>query len=661
MLKKKNIAMIMAAATVATSVAPAFATSLDKQTISVKDDEKVAALKAEVKGYLDTKYTEVQSGVDADGTISFESVTKNTSPYSVSVEGKQGGATLSSKDITSVKGLQEELDKLTQNGDNLVITVKNTTAFNKVDEEITNWKTAEYKISDLAGVITAAEGLKDTKEVEDVEKIDKNTVSIALKNNDTPLVIKTGDAKLNIKAEGAIYKKDDFGNFLDKEGNIIKSDDNDNKVVIGFDYNKYALEESDKEADKVITVNYQTVNAEELKGSDLYNPTTKRLTEQGDDLARLIRDYNIKSATKATVTRNGLSITVDFPVNVDGIVKSTLKITGTSTEITAINAQLEKARTTGKIDTLAGDSRVTTAIEVSKDAFTTASNVVLVSGDVIADGLAATTFAKSLNAPVLLTGKDAVSEETMDEIERLEATKVYVVGGKSVISEEVRNQLEAKNIAVERIAGEDRFETSLKIAKKIVDVKSSEVANEVFIAGGYAEADTMSVAAVAAQGGKVDNSSVDPILLVSKDGLSKDQKEWLEAANSSTKAYVIGGENSVAKEVEVQLEDVVSGEVKRLAGDSRQETNAQVIKEFYTAPITNVYVAKSDNKGLVDALSAGVAAAADNTTPVVLATDELHSSQKAVLNTIKPSSDITKKQVGYGIADKVWEAINKLF
>lgn len=249
----------------------------------------------------------------------------------------------------------------------------------------------------------------------------------------------------------------------------------------------------------------------------------------------------------------------------------------------------------------------------------------------------------------------------MDEIERLEATKVYVVGGKSVISEEVRNQLEAKNIAVERIAGEDRFETSLKIAKKIVDVKSSEVANEVFIAGGYAEADTMSVAAVAAQGGKVDNSSVDPILLVSKDGLSKDQKEWLEAANSSTKAYVIGGENSVAKEVEVQLEDVVSGEVKRLAGDSRQETNAQVIKEFYTAPITNVYVAKSDNKGLVDALSAGVAAAADNTTPVVLATDELHSSQKAVLNTIKPSSDITKKQVGYGIADKVWEAINKLF
>ena len=205
-------------------------------------------------------------------------------------------------------------------------------------------------------------------------------------------------------------------------------------------------------------------------------------------------------------------------------------------------------------------------------------------------------------------------------------------------------------------------ENILKIAKKIVDVKSSQVANEVFIAGGYAEADTMSVAAVAAQDGKIDGTNlVDPILLVSKDGLSKDQKEWLEAANSSTKAYVIGGENSVAKEVEVQLEDVVSGEVKRLAGDSRQETNAQVIKEFYTAPITNVQVAKSDNKGLVDALSAGVAAAADNTTPVVLATDELHSSQKAVLNTIKPSSDITKKQVGYGIADKVWEAINKLF
>ncbi len=184
MLKKKNIAMVMAAATVATSVAPVFAASLDKETISVKDTQKIADLKAEVKGYLDTKYTEVETGDDANSTA-FESVTKNTSPYTVNVEGTQGGLSLSSKEITSIKELQEELDKLTQNGDKLVVTVINDTAFNKVDEEITNWKTAEYKVSDLDNVVDEAEALKVSKEVKDVEKIDKDTVSITLKNNDT--------------------------------------------------------------------------------------------------------------------------------------------------------------------------------------------------------------------------------------------------------------------------------------------------------------------------------------------------------------------------------------------------------------------------------------------------------------------------------------------
>ena len=57
MLKKRNIAMTMAVATAATTVAPAFAATLDGETIKLSDSTKIEELKAEIKGYFNTKYS----------------------------------------------------------------------------------------------------------------------------------------------------------------------------------------------------------------------------------------------------------------------------------------------------------------------------------------------------------------------------------------------------------------------------------------------------------------------------------------------------------------------------------------------------------------------------------------------------------------------------
>ncbi|MBO3446492.1 cell wall-binding repeat-containing protein, partial [Clostridium sp. CCUG 7971] len=58
----------------------------------------------------------------------------------------------------------------------------------------------------------------------------------------------------------------------------------------------------------------------------------------------------------------------------------------------------------------------------------------------IADGLTATPFANAINAPVLLTDKNGISKEVMDEIERVMDNDgtVYLVGGESVLSKKYR-------------------------------------------------------------------------------------------------------------------------------------------------------------------------------------------------------------------------------
>ena len=226
---------------------------------------------------------------------------------------------------------------------------------------------------------------------------------------------------------------------------------------------------------------------------------------------------------------------------------------------------------------------------------------------------------------------------------------VDLIGGK--VSKETQEAYDKKG---DFVAGEDRFETSLEIAKKMSST------DEIFVAGGYAQADAMSIAAVAAKGG-AEETDANPILLVPTTGLTKDQTKFV--TNLTTKAYVVGGETSVSADVEIELEKMPNVSIKRIAGVDRQETNAKVVKEFYVKDsFDTVYVAKSDNNSLVDALAVGVAAASEpKAAPVLLATDSLSSSQESVLKGIANGELTAKKQAGYGIAAQLWETLNKIF
>lgn len=265
---------------------------------------------------------------------------------------------------------------------------------------------------------------------------------------------------------------------------------------------------------------------------------------------------------------------------------------------------------------LAGSNRHSTAVQVSQKGWSSSENVVLVNDSAIADALAATPLAEELNAPILLTGKNKLNSTTKSEIERLGATNIYLIGGESVLSDDLSAEISGRTY---RIAGSSRETTALAIAKKINElnpIKTIAVVN-----GNTGLADAVSIASVAAE------KDMAIILSNPKSGISA-SKDFINSTGIE-KSYVIGGDKAVSDYVMSSLPGA-----ERVSGSNRNDTNAKVIENFYPSnSLNNIYVAKNGSKNtgqLIDALAVGVLAA-KNSSPVLIVSNSLSSSQRNVV------------------------------
>ena len=155
-------------------------------------------------------------------------------------------------------------------------------------------------------------------------------------------------------------------------------------------------------------------------------------------------------------------------------------------------------------DKIVGSNRTDTAVRISKEGWKSAETAILVNDSAIPDALTATPLAHAKNAPILLTGKDGLNKATADEIKRLGAKDVIMIGGDAVLPAKVEKDLKALNVKVDRIKGETREETALAIAKRLDGIKDvSEIA---VVNGTTGLADAVSVAAAAAEKGMPNTS-----------------------------------------------------------------------------------------------------------------------------------------------------------
>ncbi|TYS75805.1 hypothetical protein FZC80_16515 [Rossellomorea aquimaris] len=260
-----------------------------------------------------------------------------------------------------------------------------------------------------------------------------------------------------------------------------------------------------------------------------------------------------------------------------------------------------------------GETRYETAVEISKSGWTSADTVVIARGDSFPDALAGAPLAYKHDAPILLTDKDVLTKAVKEEITRLGAKNVIILGGTAAVDNYVEYQLEGMGLDVERIGGKDRWATAANIAARMGGTPEKAV-----IANGNNFPDALAVASYAARHGY-------PILLTENDDLPMSTDIALNGIEST---IVVGGTAAVNADV---FGDLPSAE--RYSGDTRYATAAAIAEDLM--PSYRVYVATGTN--FADALAGSVLAAKENASMVLVQPDMLPAETKAAVDTLNAS------------------------
>jgi hypothetical protein len=98
-----------------------------------------------------------------------------------------------------------------------------------------------------------------------------------------------------------------------------------------------------------------------------------------------------------------------------------------------------------------------------------AQAVVLARGDLFPDALAGGPLAAYMEGPLLLTPPSSLRQAVLDEIERVLAPggRIYLLGGPSSVSNDIRSLLDQKGYDTVRLAGSNRYETAIAIAEEL--------------------------------------------------------------------------------------------------------------------------------------------------------------------------------------------------
>lgn len=270
-----------------------------------------------------------------------------------------------------------------------------------------------------------------------------------------------------------------------------------------------------------------------------------------------------------------------------------------------------QASAEGYTSRIGGEDRFDVAANVAKSGWSSANTVIIANYKAYADALAAAPLAYKYDAPILLTQPNVLTSTTKNEIVRLNAKSVIVVGGSGSVSDQVVSQLKSLGVSVERISGNNRFEVANNIAMKIG--KSSKVV----LAYGLNFPDALAIAPYAARNGF-------PILLTNNDAIPQSTKNLVHNWNVS-QTIIVGGEGSVSKNVFNSVPNP-----HRIGGKNRFEVAANIASKYFSTQSESIV---ATGMTFADALTGSVLAAKTNK-PILLtsSTSIPNETKNAIMN-----------------------------
>lgn len=230
----------------------------------------------------------------------------------------------------------------------------------------------------------------------------------------------------------------------------------------------------------------------------------------------------------------------------------------------------------GGIDRYDTDNLIAQKLAVDKN-----TPVVIASGENFPDALSISSVASSKGWPILLVGKDYLTQDIKDYLSKQQPSQVYIVGGTQVISPSVETQIRSlvSNSPI-RLAGQGRFDTNTAIVKNFALNPTT-----IYMATGYDFADALSGSALAAKTG-------DPIVLIDpgKPTLPPSVASYLSALHSNTltpNLIAFGGIKVVPEAVLKCSSDLLTGLAKEDSIYSVSDSAVTLSQyQAYTLPTT---------------------------------------------------------------------------
>ncbi|WP_192983057.1 cell wall-binding repeat-containing protein [Marinilactibacillus psychrotolerans] len=306
----------------------------------------------------------------------------------------------------------------------------------------------------------------------------------------------------------------------------------------------------------------------------------------------------------------------DFPISSDILVDLKIKIKKLVAES---SSNISNIVTTSSslsdisIKRISGGNRFRVAENISKGKWVNSDTVLLANGYKFTDALSGVPLAAYYDAPMLLVDDKSIEKETLDEINRLGAKNVIVLGGPDSVPESISQTLKNKGLSVRRLAGKNRYDTSSKIADELISLQGASTAH---LVNGEAFADAVSISSIAGR-------YKQPILLTKSNELHSEVSRIAEKVKDWR---IIGGPKSVNETVETQLKGKVQY-ASRVSGKDRYEVNKNVLNNW---GIKNSKLYLGSGEAFADILTGSVLASIENTGVLLLDNNNVNieSAQK---------------------------------
>ena len=208
--------------------------------------------------------------------------------------------------------------------------------------------------------------------------------------------------------------------------------------------------------------------------------------------------------------------------------KGTVYLLGGSDVVTE---RFEKSLKDTDVKRLAGDTRYETNLEILNEAKALKEDLLACTGEGFADSLSASAVGK----PILLVDNRGLMENQKTYLDKANVQDIYLIGGADVVSDKVGKELKSydKDSKTERIAGDNRYKTSVAVAKAFFPDKCDTAV----LAYGMKFPDGLA-------GGPLAISMESPLLLV-EDTAYADAKDYGSSVGIS-KLAVLGGTDVIS-------------------------------------------------------------------------------------------------------------------